>query len=106
MYQALRAVTLARAGEFPKAAAELDVLAKRRNLTGDTYFEMARAAALCSTSVGEKEAARAVEWLNEAANGGYFRNRRNLQSLYDSADFEAIRKRADFEALVKNLAKS
>ena len=104
-FQAERIQALTKAGQFIRAAVDLDALAKRRNLTAGALYEMARAAALCAPSAGEKYAVSAVEWLTDIAALDYFKNPRTREELKDEEDFAALRERNDFQSLMKGLAK-
>jgi serine/threonine protein kinase len=104
-FRAERIQALAKSGDYTKAAADLDALARRRNLTTGALYEMARAAALCSPSAGERYATSAMDWLTDIAALDYFKRPRTVEMLKSEADFTALKKRTDFQALLKGLTR-
>src|SRR5262249_37801559 len=104
-FRAERIQALAKSGDYTKAAADLDALAKRRNLTTGALYEMARAAALCAPSAGEKYASSAMDWPDDIAALDYFNKPRTVELLKSESDFAALKKRSDFQALLKGLTR-
>jgi serine/threonine-protein kinase len=109
-----RALALARLGEHAKAVAEADALARGKDVTSDTLYELACACAVASASVTPREggpsqagpgrladdyARRAVELLGRAVRGGF----RNLGHMRQDPDLAALHGRADFNRLLEDL---
>ena len=101
----LNAVMLAhvRRKEFDKAVAAADLLARNATQVSDVY-NAARGCALCVPLAGKPEdkeryAARAVALLKQAVEKGY----KDVTRMKKDTDLDALRDRADFKALLKEL---
>jgi serine/threonine protein kinase/tetratricopeptide (TPR) repeat protein len=113
------ALVLARAGDHRRAAAEAEALAgsgKPAGVTrpGSRDYALARALSRAARAAGEdaglappdraalagRHAARAARLLGQARAAGYFANPYDLIALNREPDFDPLRPRADFQALL------
>jgi serine/threonine protein kinase len=99
-----RALALANAGRPAQALAAADQVAAVRNITAEQRYDVARvyalAAAKLPSAAAGAAAARAVAALRQAVAAGY----RDLPHLLQDPDFNSLRGRADFAALLWDLA--
>jgi tetratricopeptide (TPR) repeat protein len=112
-----RVIALARAGDYVRAVAEADDLAKAAaDSPGETYnlacvyalsADAARAASgrprLEGLLLGERYAARAVAMLGRVAAAGIFADPGRLDHLAKDADLDGLRGRADYRKFVESL---
>jgi tetratricopeptide (TPR) repeat protein len=105
-----RALALAQAGEYTRATAEADALAKGKSLWPKDLANLARIHGLAAAAVGkdarlsaaekaaqaQRHAGRAVELLRRAAQRGY----KDLAQLPKDPDLALLRERADFKKLL------
>jgi len=114
-----RANTLAQSGDHVRATAEADALADVESIPdGERFYNLACVDALASAAAlddgalvstdrsarAERLAARAVQRLARAGSAGYFASVANLANLKTDRDLDSLRPRADFQALVMDLA--
>jgi tetratricopeptide (TPR) repeat protein len=100
-----RAAAFARAGESARAVAEADALATPDAAAGTLYdaacvYALAAAAARADAPLADRHAARAVELLRRAVAKGY----RNIPHMLKDPDLDALRRRADYAALLWDMA--
>jgi len=110
MVQLVRAGSLARAGRYVEAAAEVEKLKNVYQGT-DAAYRFAGVYALSAAAVGADErlsneerqklgepySAQAMKYLSAAANAGYFKIAENRQRLQNDPDFAALRERPEFK---------
>jgi serine/threonine-protein kinase len=108
-YRLSRADTLARLGDHARATAEAGELARGKNVSGGTFYDLACIFSLSSAaarsdpgSAGEY-AARAVELLTEAHKKGYFKEAGRVEHLQKDADLDPLRGREDYRKLLAEL---
>jgi serine/threonine-protein kinase len=108
-----RATVLARKGDYVSALTEAEAAAK----DPIDFYSAAAVYAVSSTvasqdpyvpeadrkTLEERYAARAVELLAQAHAGAFFKNPKNLESLNEDTDFDPLRSRRDFQALLKQI---
>ena len=114
-----RAISQARAGDYERALAEADVLARtqaippgQRSYKLACLFACAAAAIQNDTSLAaaaraawaETMAARAVERLGEAIRAGYFDDLEKVLTFQKDADLETLRARRDCQTFLMDLA--
>jgi len=118
-YRECLARVLARAGDHRRAATEAEALAGSATPAiptepGSREYSLGAALAQASqaaradaglvpanrTALAERYAARAVELLSRAREAGYFANPYNLTVLNREPDFDPLRPRADFQAVL------
>jgi serine/threonine-protein kinase len=102
--QASRALCRARAGTVGRAVAEAEELRKQKDLASMALYNTACVFAVCAGKAGtekdrEVHAARAVEVLQQAVARGY----QDVGHLQKDPDLNALRKRPDFQQLLKEL---
>ena len=93
-----RAITRGKIGQTEGAASDAEAAVKEHPTSADTLFYAARAYALAAKNpaTAEKYGARCVELLRQAFINGFTETGR-----LGSADFDAVRGRADFQELLK-----
>ncbi len=107
-YRVLRAHVLVQAGKLAEAASEADAVAEAEKTEAVYWYEAGClhaeiAAALAgSPARAEQHGARAMAWLQKALAAGFFKQPTNAAYLR-SAEFNVLRKRPDFQALVKEV---
>jgi tetratricopeptide (TPR) repeat protein len=98
-----RAHALARAGEAARALAEADEVAAAADMDAGDRYDLACVYALAAARLPSADAAaatKAVAALRRAAAGGY----RNIPQAVNDPDLAALRPRADFAALLWDVA--
>jgi hemoglobin len=101
-FAARHAVALARAGDHTRAAAEVDALADAPGLPAGALYNLAGACAIAAGGGGasaERRADRAVALLRQAVAKGY----KDVAHLRTDADWDPLRRRADFQTLLREL---
>jgi serine/threonine-protein kinase len=104
-----RAEALAHAGDHGKAFAEANKLVEGKNVPGDLLYNAACVCALASASVKDNPtlkdqyAARAIELLTKAREGGYFKDPKNVAHMKKDSDLDSLRSRSDYKKLVAEL---
>ncbi len=113
----LRAAALARSGEHVRATAESQVMDKDAEVTAEGRYNLA---CVCALSIGatskddrlastervalaERYAARAVALLQKVEAQGYFKDAQRAKALATDEDLLALRGRADFQQLLKQV---
>jgi tetratricopeptide (TPR) repeat protein len=118
--RALRAVTLARAGDHARAATDVKALEGKSEVTADGLLELARALALCvgqarsdtrlpaggREALGERYAAGAVALLQRLKEQGGLKTPASVASLGTDLDFDSLHDRDDFKKLLAPAGKS
>jgi hypothetical protein len=103
-----RALALAGAGDHKAAITEAIVLSAEKQLTQAEYFDLARAYARCCRGNNlphpEELANSATKYLTKAKEKGYFDMPDTIDVLKNDSDFDALRGRPDFDALLQSLA--
>ncbi|CAN5419214.1 hypothetical protein BH10PLA2_BH10PLA2_12220 [soil metagenome] len=105
-YRILRAHVLAQAGKIADAVSEAEAVAGAESKEAVYWYEagniQAEAAAGLTNSPtqAEQHAARAMFWLQKAHTAGFFKEPTNAAYLR-TADFDSLRKRPDFQAILK-----
>ncbi len=116
--RAYRAICLARLGEIEHAIAEAEKLASAKTKTGSLLYNLACIHAVLAEVVTKKSnapnpeqlqlaeqyARRAVEFLQLAAEQGYFQSAVRRQYLDHDPDLEAVRHREDFKHLLEKIS--
>jgi tetratricopeptide (TPR) repeat protein len=111
VFRLQRALTLARAGDHARAAAEADTLASPKDVTPDTLYQLAcvyavaMAAAKEESTSAERYAVHALELLTRVRGAGGFRDTANRDLLKQDDDLNPLRSREDFKALLADLDK-
>jgi serine/threonine-protein kinase len=106
-----RADTLARLGEYRRAAQEAAALASRKDLSGSNLFELGRVYALCAAGakkepdLAEKHLAQAMDLLRRAAAKGYFQDQAKIREARTHPDLNSLRRGPDLEKLLKEWEK-
>jgi serine/threonine-protein kinase len=100
-----RAVALARAKDPVRATTEAEDLARAKEVSATTCYDLACVFALSAASAGnprqaEACATRAVELLRQAVARGY----QDASHVKQDADLDALRSRDDFRLLLRELA--
>jgi hypothetical protein len=112
-----RALTLAYQGDHVRATAEAAAVVEAGGATGRMLAEAADVHVLAATAsrrdrdrpqadraaLAERYAARAVALLVQAARAGYFRDRVGREEFRTDPDYEVLRSRRDFQALMSDL---
>ena len=110
-FRVRRAAALARAGDAPRATAEVEELAQG-SLPGPDLYALAGVHALAAAGLAretsgppperagraERHAGRAVALLIRAAASGHFRDAASLARLDEDGDLAALRDREDYKA--------
>jgi eukaryotic-like serine/threonine-protein kinase len=105
-----RSLALAHAGTPAQAVAEAEDLTRGDTVAGETLSGAARVYALASAAVKadarqrQSYAAQAVALLRRAGAAGFFADRHEAEQLKADREFDALRPRADFAALLWDLA--
>src|SRR5262249_35640676 len=113
----LRAEARSRAGDYLRSAEEAAELDRDATLSAREHFVLARIHALNAAipashpaqpqqareKRADEYAARAMALLKRAADGGNFRNPRQVELLDSDADLAALRERDDYRAFRKAL---
>jgi hypothetical protein len=116
-FQIGRAWTLAHQGQHSQAAAEATAAARQASRFLYQFYELACVYSLAAASASkdaklaepdrkkqtETYAAKAMELLTKAERGGLFKAPAARKKLKKDTDLDALRKRADFEKLLKGL---
>jgi tetratricopeptide (TPR) repeat protein len=111
------AISLLHAGEHVKAVAEVNTLAEGKDVKGDTLINAARICAWASKAVkddtglsqaerderAEYYAARSVQLLGKAREGGYFRDPAWVGHLKKDLGLDPLRSRDDFKKFIQEL---
>jgi serine/threonine protein kinase len=104
-----RAVTLARAGDHAKAAAEADALTGNAQTPGVTLYQAAcvygfsLAAVKEDAQLQERYAAKALALFRRARAAGSFKDSRLVEVLQQDPDFEPLRQRPEFKKFLAEL---
>jgi eukaryotic-like serine/threonine-protein kinase len=112
-WRLLRAVTLARMGQYGPAMTVVEELAANQSMPADTLYNLACVCSLCSTAVrldaqlakaeqerrAEQCAARAVELLKRAKAAGFFEAAARMEEMRKDKDLDALRERRDYQEL-------
>jgi serine/threonine protein kinase len=115
-----RSQSLAREGDYKGAVAEAEDLVKTPDIASEDFYNLACVLALSVKAVnqdarlaqGEREqraeeyATRAITLLTRSRDDGFFKQPGALEQFKKDADFDSIRKRADFVRFVESLEKS
>jgi serine/threonine protein kinase len=115
--RAYRAICLARLGEIEHAVAEAEKLSSAKTKTGSLLYNLACIHAVLAEVVTKKSSAqnaeqlklaeqyarRAVEFLQQAAEQGYFQSAVRREYLHRDPDLEAVRHREDFKRLLEKI---
>lgn len=116
--RAYRAICLARLGEIEYAVAETEKLSSAKTKTGSLLYNLACIHAVLADVVPKKSnapnpeqlklaeqyARRAVEFLQQAAELGYFQSAVRRGYLDRDPDLEAVRHREDFKRLLEKIS--
>jgi eukaryotic-like serine/threonine-protein kinase len=114
-----RPPALARLGEHVPATAEAETLLAEGKVQGSNLYTFAYVHSLSSAAaaidarlapaerakLSDKYAGRSVELLRKAQATGYFQSTDRLARMKENKDLDAIRSRADFQALLVELEK-
>jgi serine/threonine protein kinase len=106
------AALAAQTGDHATAIAEADEMTRGDKVSASTLYDAARVYALSSAAVKdetprqESYATQAVALLRRARAAGYFQGGSHVEQLKTDPDLAALRGRADFQALVKDLEAS
>jgi serine/threonine protein kinase/tetratricopeptide (TPR) repeat protein len=106
-----RALSLARAGDHTRATAEADELTRAEKTWSVHLYDAAcvygvAVPAVSDARLKEQYAAKAVALLGRARDAGLFRDREKIEHLKQDDDLAALRGRADFQQLVRELEKA
>ncbi len=111
------AVELARANDYVRAMAEVEELAKAKEPSGGTLYDLACTTSLASAAVrrdtqlakpeqaklAEKYALRAIEFLTKARDAGYFKDGSKIALMKKDTDIDPLRSRPDFQKFLAEL---
>src|SRR5262249_30264902 len=112
-----RSLTLSRLGEHAQAIAEVQALASREKLPGETLYKLATIYCLCSAAAQqdmkiarserdkrvEALANRAVELLEQARTLDYFQDAERKEAFKKNKDFAPLQQRDDFRKIIRAL---
>ncbi len=115
-----RAVTLARYQQSDEATREAEALTKEIGEVAEARYELARIFALSAKAEAKKNgegaeqakkrleqySERAIEFLHEAQELGYFNRADRRQHMAHETDWEILRGRESFQTWLRNLSKS
>jgi serine/threonine protein kinase len=100
-----RSLVLARLGKFTEADRQAEDLARLPRLPGLVLYNLACIHGLCARDKAraDHQAGRALALLRRARAAGYFRTAANREQFRTDTDFDALRKRKEFEQFVQRL---